>query len=365
MSILCVLGLIFPQSAYIPLVIDMKKKFPLLLCLACAVCLLLFPKEAASGVREGLRLSGTAVIPALFPFMVLTRFLFSTVRFSCPTWLSKVMQRFFGVDGTIFPALLCSLLGGYPVGVSVLTEYYRAGRLTRQEAEQALLFCNNSGPGFFIAVVGAIVLQDAKSGLLLYAIHVCTALLCGRLFARKDMPKIRVKKVSEALLPPSQAFLNAVCGTCQVLLQVSGLICVFSVAFALLKNVLLPRFPLIEPYIPMISGLLELTGGIMSLSGSANAFILAAFFTSWGGLCVHLQAMSLWQPLGLHPKGYFFSKLLHGLMAALFAAAFTQRTAALFTASILTVVFCGLFPIISRKIGVEKSGAMLYNQSKR
>ena len=365
MSILGVLGLIFPLGAYIPLVIDMKKKFPLLLSLVCASCLLLFPKEAASGVREGLRLSGTAVIPALFPFMVLTRFLFSTVKFSCPNWLSRAMGRVFGVGGTVFPALLCSFLGGYPVGVSVLTEDYRAGRLTRQEAEQALLFCNNSGPGFFVAVVGAVVLQDVTKGLLLYMVHVCAALLCGRLFARKGAPIIRVKKVPEALLPPSQAFLNAVTGTCQVLLQVSGLICVFSVAAALLKNVLLPRFPLIKPYIPLLSGLLELSNGVMSLSLSSNAFILAAFFTGWGGLCVHLQAMSLWQPLGLHPKGYFFSKLLHGLISALFAAALMERTAALFAASALTAAFCGLFPFISRKIGVEKSGAMLYNQSKR
>lgn len=103
----------------------------------------------------------------------------------------------------------------------------------------------------------------------------------------------------------------------------------------------------------------------MSLPASGSSFVLAAFFTSWGGLCVHLQAMSLWQPLGLHPKGYFFSKLLHGLMAALFAAALTQRTTTLFAASALTAAFCGLFPFISRKIGVEKSGAMLYNQSKR
>lgn len=343
----------------------MKKKFPLILSLACAVCLLLFPREAASGVREGLRLSGTAVIPALFPFMVLTRFLFSTVRFSCPNWLSSAMGRIFGVGGSVFPALLCSFLGGYPVGVSVLTEDYRAGRLTRREAEQALLFCNNSGPGFFAAVVGAVVLRDVTKGLLLYAIHVCAALMCGRLFARFSSPPVRVQRVPEALLPPSQAFLNAVTGTCQVLLQVSGLICVFSAAAALLKNVLLPRFPLIGPYIPLLSGLLELSNGVMSLSESTNAFVLAAFFTSWGGLCVHLQAMSLWQPLGLHPRGYFFSKLLHGLIAALFAAALTQRTATLFAASTLTIAFCGLFPLIFGKIGVEKPGAMLYNQSKR
>lgn len=365
MSILCVLGLIFPRGAYIPLVIDMKKKFPLILCLACAVCLLLFPKAAASGVREGLQLSGTAVIPALFPFMVLTRFLFSTIKFSCPNRLSRAMGRVFGVGGSVFPALLCSFLGGYPVGASVLTEDYRSGRLTRQEAEQALLFCNNSGPGFFVAVVGAVVLQDATKGLLLYVIHVCAALLCGRLFARSNTPPVRVRRVPEALLPPSQAFLSAVTGTCQVLLQVSGLICVFSVAAALLKNVLLPRFPLIGPYIPLISGLLELSNGVMSLPASGSGFVLVAFFTSWGGLCVHLQAMSLWQPLGLHPKGYFFSKLLHGLFSALFAAALSQRTAALFAASALTIVFCGVFPLISRKIGVEKSGAMLYNQSKR
>ena len=74
-----------------------------------------------------------------------------------------------------------------------------------------------------------------------------------------------------------------------------------------------------------------------------------ALLMGWGGLCVHFQAMSLWQTAGLRPHGYFSAKLLHGLLSAVLAlACFAPSPAALLSAGALTA--CALLAPLLRKI---------------
>ncbi len=131
-------------------------------------------------------------------------------------------------------ALLTGLLGGYPAGAAAVTELYRAGALSKAEAERALCFCNNSGPGFFAGLIGAAVLGDVRRGLILYGLHALSALLTGLLLPGSATPAAlrtarREKPVLSSLLP------EAVQGSCAALLQVSGLIVFFSSMLAVLR----------------------------------------------------------------------------------------------------------------------------------
>ena len=95
-------------------------------------------------------------------------------------------------------------------------------------------------------------------------------------------------------------------------------------------------------------GALELSSGILLLSGP-GAEAACALLMGWGGLCVHFQAMSLWQTAGLRPHGYFPAKLLHGLLSAVLAlACFAPCPAALLSAGALTA--CALLAPLLRKI---------------
>lgn len=95
-------------------------------------------------------------------------------------------------------------------------------------------------------------------------------------------------------------------------------------------------------------GALELSSGILLLSGP-GAEAACALLMGWGGLCVHFQAMSLWQTAGLRPHGYFSAKLLHGLLSAVLAlACFAPSPAALLSAGALTA--CALLAPLLRKI---------------
>ena len=79
-----------------------------------AAGLLRFPAAAVSGVVRGLRMCGGALIPALFPYFVLTRLVICYASFGKMGRLAEKPMRFlFGVEGNCFPALFLSLLGGY------------------------------------------------------------------------------------------------------------------------------------------------------------------------------------------------------------------------------------------------------------
>ena len=294
----------------------------LLVLLLAAAGLLLAPQAAASGALQGLRACAVRVIPALLPFFVVSRMLTALPLPTPGRRADRLFRALFGVRAACLPALLTGLLGGYPAGAAAVTELYRAGALSKAEAERALCFCNNSGPGFFAGLIGAAVLGDVRRGLILYGLHALSALLTGLLLPGSAPPATlrtarREKPVLSSLLP------KAVQGSCTALLQVR-------LAEAL------------------ACGALELSSGILLLSGP-GAEAACALLMGWGGLCVHFQAMSLWQTAGLCPHGYFSAKLLHGLLSAVLAlACFAPSPAALLSAGVLTA--CALLAPLLRKI---------------
>ncbi|MGM9554067.1 MAG: sporulation protein [Faecousia sp.] len=320
--------------------------------------LLCFSSEAAEAVREGLRICGTSVIPALFPFFVLTNYFLGIRSAQQPSRMAdRLVSACFGLRGSCMTPLLLSFLGGYPVGVSCTVRLYQDGVLSKGEAERLLLFCNNSGPAFFFGVIGGTVLHSVKAGALLYLAHILAALCCGALLRVTEKERFTIRRVNAAQIE-QRGFLDAISASCASLLQISGLIVFFSVVLALFEaSGLLRLMQRVLPFLPaqtlsaMLCGFFELSGGVVRLSACAHAEELAAFLMGWGGICVHLQAMSFWKPAHLQPRGYFASKLLHGLLSVLFVRLFLSPTPVLAICAGIVAAFCVFFPQIRQKWG--------------
>lgn len=315
-----------------------KRFFAPLGLIAVAALLCLYPEVCKDAVRSSLCLCGTAVIPSLFPFFVVSKLLIATLGGGKKRGFSW-MKRFFGVGRECGSALWMSFLGGYPVGVHCVATLYREGRITKRDANQTLLFCNNSGPAFFVSIVGGSVLKNVRLGLILYLIHVLAAVTVGRLLCVPGGGTVTVRQIPDDPRSFSQALVSAVGETAETLLQICAYVALFSVLTALLR--------LLAPIPTVCYGFLELTGGIMALG--EGSFVAAAFFMGWGGLCVHLQAMSIWQKAGLHPTGYFSAKLLHGVLSALYASAFWHPSPLNFALCAVCVIFCLILPKIRKK----------------
>ncbi|MBQ4565404.1 MAG: hypothetical protein IJA48_03555 [Oscillospiraceae bacterium] len=321
-NILCSNVSILQEAAYIPPGDKMKKWIGLILVCGMILALLLYSGETAEAMLRGLRLCGSNVIPALFPIMVGTRLLTALLRtLTLPKGFTRIWQRCFGVSSNCAYGFILSLLGSYPVGAAVITQLYESKAISKEDAERSLCFCNNSGPGFFLGVVGAIVLEDMSAGILLYVIHVISALLIAVFHGRKNEAAQMAMNTKAYDGPVWSLLLQAIQESCYAMLQICGMILFFSVLGSLAEKIglfslfrLLP-VPMVESE-ALLRGMLELTGGIFLLKGSSAAMVFAAFLMGWGGLCVHFQAAALWRRAGLAPKGYYRSKLLQAFLSA-------------------------------------------------
>ena len=164
----------------------MKRSWHGVTCLLLCGLLVWFLADAAqvrTFVFQALTLCARSVVPALFPFMVVSSVLVS-LGFGNMTavWLSGWMEPLFRVNGAGSPAFLLGLVGGYPIGAKTAADLYRERLVTQAEAERLLTFCNNSNPVFLISVLGVGVFGSVRTGVWLWLIHLGSALLTGLVF---------------------------------------------------------------------------------------------------------------------------------------------------------------------------------------
>lgn len=268
----------------------------------CALGLLRFPSESAAAAQEGIELCLETVLPALFPFFVLSSLM---VQSSAPQVLSRAFARFmrplFGVGGAGASALLLGLLGGYPVGARTVAELYACGAVEREEAEQLLAFCNNSGPGFFLGVCGASVFSSTRAGVYLYLIHVLSAFFTGMLLRRRLPPRPRARQRGVRGAPQfdlAAAFPAAVQSSFAAAWNVCGFVVLFLVLLRLLSH--LPFLRALPPlWRALVYGFAEMTNGVLLLPPTREGFVLCAVILNWGGLSVQAQTRAVLSGSGL------------------------------------------------------------------
>lgn len=240
------------------------------------------------------------------------------VRLGLGQWLAPYMAGLtaplFRLPGCAGSALLLGLVGGYPIGARTAAELYTSGALTRQEAERLLTFCNNSNPVFLVSVLGSGVFGSVRTGLWLWLIHVCSALLAGLLFrglgqGRREIPP-PVSFQSPAL---SEAIVSAVKDAAGGMLSV----CAFVTLFYVLVS------PLSRSGTAMAGlavGITELFSLTPLLTCDRPGFLLAAGCAGWGGLSVLCQTAAVLDGTDLSLRPCFLGKLVQGLLSVLLAA---------------------------------------------
>ena len=264
---------------------------------------------AAEAVRRGLTLCARSVIPALFPYFVVSG-LFISLGFADEVGrrLEPLTRRLFGVGGAGASAFFLGLLGGYPVGGRTVGQLYRAGRLSKDEAERLLAFCNNAGPSFILGVVGVGCFGSLRTGVYLYLVHAFSAVLVGILF-RKKAPVSGQKVRYSAAFEPIAAFVRAVGEAAEGMVRLCGFVVFFLVILALITD-------LTGLNHPVLLGFVELTSGVTALDGSRGNLAWAAALLGWGGLSVHGQTAAVLSDTDLGLGRYFLGKILQAIFSA-------------------------------------------------
>lgn len=284
---------------------------------AMTLMLILDSSLATKAMAEGLECCLNTLIPSLFPLMVMARLLMNT---ELPQKLGKilapVMKTVFRLPESSAICLVLGLMGGYPVGAQSVAVSYQQGKLSRNQAEHMLLFCNNAGPSFVFGVIGAL-LGGLPVAATLYGIHILSALLVG-IILRPG----KEKPVTGTGLPAPSSPAPPVLNSCiRSMAVICGYVLLFRVAVSFLERYLgsfLPGILLVG-----ISGLLELSGGclrLVELESMAVGYLFASGFLALGGVCVWMQTRDLIKPAGLSGNRYFPGKFLQCALSVVLTA---------------------------------------------
>lgn len=288
---------------------------------------------AASCMREGLSLCARAVVPSLFPFMVLSELL---VTSGAGEWLSipfeRPLRKLLGVSRAGCCAVVLGLICGFPVGARCAILAHEKGTLDRAECERILGCASIPSPAFLIGTIGTALWKDARFGMFLYITAIVSALLGGFLlyvmqkreknenFKKNASPPAKIH--FEADMFPA-AIKNATRNTL--------LICAYVVFFCTLSGAIelvIDRFGANDTTHAILSLLLELSGGVNAASILANqrlATILTGIAVGWSGISIHCQMLSLCDGHNLSIRPYLAAKMMQAIFCALILS-FTPPT---------------------------------------
>ena len=303
--------------------------------LAAAVLTLLLRQGAAvaAGVRQGLVSLGQTLIPALFPFLILSEWLTQSGAGKLLTRpFCGALARLTGLSRAAAAALLLGFVCGTPVGCLTAAALWRKGEIGKNDRDRLMLFSNNPGLGFMAGAVGA-ACGDRRLGVVLWCL-VTAAAMTACILSRFWFGKAR-----ETVNMPANGIENgtfdlpaAVVAATRSMVKIAGF---YLTACALLGGIdeLLRKLPPLAGV--SVKGLLELSAGVLAARALSYraAFLCCAFFSGFAGLTIALQLRSLAgeaaPPLPLYLTARLFVGALALLLSRLYLALFPLPVVAL------------------------------------
>lgn len=279
-------------------------------CALLMLLLILDSKTVFRGAVDGLQLCVTTVIPALFPFLIISVYA-NSIWLGSNIRLLHPVGKFCGIPAGAESILLIGMLGGYPVGAQVISDAYKKDQINKHTAKRMLGFCNNAGPAFIFGMI-APLFSSLTTPWILWAIHIVSACIVGVLLPNKE------KGIYSAITRKKTSFTKAMEISMRTMANICGWIVAFRVVLSVLAHWVLWVLP-IEMQI-LLSGALELSNGcinLYSIDSEMNRFILSSIMLSFGGICVGLQTISVAENLGTGM--YFPGKLLQCVISSILA----------------------------------------------
>lgn len=305
------------------------------------IMLLLFSNSAFYSAKKGIDLFIYNVIPSIFPFLVLSNILInSNIINTIQKIFNPLTKKLFNLPGIASIPIILGFISGYPIGAKITADLYTNKIITKEESERLLAFTNNSGPLFIVSFIGISLFNDTKTGFLLLATHIISAIIIGiflGFLSKRKNRNIPAFTPSENIshLNFNVIIVNSVKNAINTVLIIGGFIIFFSVIISILSNSLFFAY-LSKPIeyilslfnfsnellIPIFQGSIELTNGIKYVASSDSTYLYiisaCAFLLGFGGLSIYMQLQAIIIDTNLSTRKYLICKLFHGILASIF-----------------------------------------------
>ncbi len=293
----------------------LKNLVTLIIVSAISVCLVLHPKFTVTGIKNGFELLGNNLIPALFPFMVLSSYVSkSDISQFIKKLFEKPFRYIFKTNGYGIMPFVMGLLGGYPIGAKLINDFNKEGKITQNETERLFYWCINPSPAFTITAVGTFMLGNTQSGFILYASCVLASLTVGffcRFITDDTYHSLKCEKNNKN----KNIFVKSVSDAGEAMLSVCGWMLTFSVISAFCDGLIFQSSAL-----TLIKSVAEVTLGCKNASETGLSLPIIAGILSFGGLAVICQCLKYSTECGVKPKFFICARLINAALSSLYCS---------------------------------------------
>lgn len=284
------------------------------------VGLLVYPKEASDGIRAGLSIIGSDILPSLFPFMVVSSYVADNSFIQKLGALTdKFTKKVLRTNGFSVIAFLLGIMGGYPVGAKTIRDYYVAGKLTQNEAERLFYWCINPSPAFTITAVGLLMMGSIQTGGIIYLSCILASITIG-FFCRFLNDDTVVNKIDFTVPEKSEnSFIKSVSSGTEAMLGICGWVLIFS-AFSSVISAL----PLNEAVKLFIKSVCEVTTGCNTAIESRLPVAVVTAVVGFGGFAVICQINSFASACNVKPSRLICSRVINSSISVVYYSLITK-----------------------------------------
>lgn len=326
----------------------------------------IFPKNCMIAAFNGAKLFVNAIVPSLFPFMVICNLLvyFQGIELYGKILGPLICKPFNLSKNSSFP-IVASILCGYPVGAKYCSQLYTLGYIDKAEYERLINIASNAGPLFILGSVGGTMLGDVKLGYIILLSNYISALAIAILTYKKPLTKNSV-----TFLPTNRSSKNlgdairiSVNDSVNSVLMVGGYVISFSVLIEIIKNnafssiILNNDILTYNKFFNLIPNLvlssIDLTNGCNIISLSNYPLIvkipIISFLCGFGSFSVIAQTSAFFQKHNVNLSKYIFRKFMQGFIAmvtSFILCIFTLRNLPAWNNLNITITEFSLLPYI-------------------
>lgn len=297
----------------------MKKKIVLKILIGFVAIIfialiLINSKIVSNSALKGLYICLNVLIPSMLIFLIVSDFCQRTnvLNFVLKP-LQPIFTKFFKVDKNLTSTIFFSLIGGYPTGAYLISNWLENKQISKETAARLLCFCVNSGPAFLIGAISVPFTGNIFFGMMLFISQIVAFFLVGTLCSirvkTEEIKKICVENKESV----SQIFVNSINRSIRTMAVICGFTILFSAIIGLLFQLMDANFQNSKIIKAIISGFLEVTNGITTFNKieNLNTFLTIALISSFGGLCVHFQIRAILSKFKISMKKFYVWRLIY------------------------------------------------------
>lgn len=284
---------------------------------------LLFSKYTIHYASLGLTMWFQNMIPALFPFMILSGIIIKQNYAEKITKLfHPILHMFYQTSEYGSYCILSGFLCGFPMGAKSCCDFYKRGQISKNEAEYLLAFCNQLSPAYYIGFLLPLLqintpCKIAKVFLGIYGIPLFYGIILRFILKSCFTMKANKKENEEqSLLNSIQESVSEAVSCITILgayMIIANVMMVVPHAFIYFLNHLQLFCPYTDLLLKLCHLLLEINGGICAMGNTLAPVTLGIL--PFGGMSCLLQIKYTLKDTDLSFQKYMMHSIIQTLIA--------------------------------------------------